>query len=57
MLAPAAAGSVLELGNIVHWSGFCFFILWKVLVLAFAVAFVGSLFVMPPSAVCWQLPL
>jgi hypothetical protein len=54
VLAPAAAGSVLhhptdesaaadvgtlvELGDAVHWSGFCFFILWKVFafVLAFA---------------------
>ena len=38
MRAPAAAGSVLEFGGVVHSSGcFCFFILWKVF--AFAVAF------------------
>jgi hypothetical protein len=44
VLAPAAAGSVLnhptdedlsagtlvELGDVVHWLVFCFFILWKV---------------------------
>ena len=36
MLAPPAAGSVLELGDALHWSGFCFFILWK----AFAFVFV-----------------
>ena len=49
MLAPAAAGAVLhhptdeglsvgtlvELGDVVHWSGFRFFILWKVFALAF----------------------
>jgi len=40
VLAPAAAGSVLELGDAVHWSGFCFFILWKVFAFAFAFAFV-----------------
>ena len=52
MLAPAAAGSVLphptdedlsvgtlvELGDAVHWSGFCFFILWKVFAFAFVLA-------------------
>ena len=36
MLAPAAAGLVLELGDAVHWSGFCFFILWKVFVFVLA---------------------
>jgi hypothetical protein len=50
VLAPAAAGSVLyhptdedlsvgtlvELGCAVHWSGLCFFILWKVFAFAFA---------------------
>ena len=36
MLAPPAAGSVLELGDGVHESGFCFFILWKVFAFAFA---------------------
>ena len=49
MLAPAAAGAVLhhptdedlsagtlvELGVAVHWSGFCLFILWKVFAFAF----------------------
>jgi hypothetical protein len=30
VLAPAAAGLILELGDAVHGSGFCFFILWKV---------------------------
>jgi hypothetical protein len=30
VLAPAAAGSVLALEDVVHWSGrLCFFILWK----------------------------
>ena len=38
MLAPAAAGAVLELGDAVHWSGFCFFILWKVFAFAFVFA-------------------
>ena len=38
MLAPAAAGSAFKLGSVVHGSGFCFFILWKVF--AVAVAFV-----------------
>ena len=38
MLAPAAAGPVLELDDAVHWSGFCFFILWKVFALAFVLA-------------------
>ena len=37
MRAPAAAGSVLELGDAVHWFGF--FILWKVFAFAFVVAF------------------
>ena len=41
MLAPPAAGSVLELGDAVHGSGFCFFILWKVF--AFVFAFVLAL--------------
>ena len=41
MLAPPAAGSVLELGDAVHWSGFCSFILGKVF--AFAFAFVLAL--------------
>ena len=37
MRARAAAGSVLELGGIVHSLGcFCFFILWKVFAFAFA---------------------
>ena len=36
MLAPAAAGSAFELGDAVHWSGFCFFIPGKVFVFAFA---------------------
>jgi hypothetical protein len=49
VLAPAAAGSVLnhptdedlsagtlvELGDVVHWLVFCFFILWKVFAFAF----------------------
>ena len=35
MLAPAAAGSVLELGDAFHRSDFCFFILWKVFAFAF----------------------
>ena len=41
MLALAAAGSVLEFDCAFHGLGFCFFILWKVFVLAavFAVAF------------------
>jgi hypothetical protein len=39
VLAPAAAGAVLELGVAVHWSGFCFFILWKVFAFAFVLAF------------------
>jgi hypothetical protein len=52
VLAPAAAGSVLELDGAVHCLGrLCFFILWEVFV--FAVAFVGSLLVMPPSAAYW----
>jgi len=52
VLAPAAAGSVLhhptdeglsvgtpvELDDAVHWSGFCFFILWKVFAFAFVLA-------------------
>ena len=38
MLAPAAAGAVLELGVAVHLSGFCFFILWKVSAFAFVLA-------------------
>jgi hypothetical protein len=41
VLAPAAAGSVFELGKSFHSSGSCFFILWKVL--AFAFAFVLAL--------------
>jgi hypothetical protein len=37
VLAPAAAGSVLEFGYLVHsLDCFCFFILWKVFVFAFA---------------------
>ena len=37
MLAPPAAGSVLELDGAVHsLSRLCFFILWKVFVFAFA---------------------
>ena len=43
MLAPAAAGSVFELGTSFHSSGSCFFILWKVLAFAFAFAFVLAL--------------
>jgi hypothetical protein len=35
VLAPAAAGSVFELGVAVHSSGFCFFILWKVFAFVF----------------------
>jgi hypothetical protein len=35
VLAPPAASSVLELDDAFHWSGFCFFILWKVFALAF----------------------
>ena len=38
MLAPAAAGSVLEFGYAVHGSVFCFFILWKVFAFAFVLA-------------------
>ncbi len=41
MLAPSAAGSVLELEITVHASVFCFFILWKVF--AFAFVFVLAL--------------
>jgi hypothetical protein len=37
--APAAAGSVLEFGDVVHTSVFRFFILWKVFAFAFVVAF------------------
>jgi hypothetical protein len=52
--APAAAGPVLEWSSVVHsLGGLCFFLLWKVL----AFAFVGSLFVMPPSAACRPFPL
>ena len=36
MLTPPAAGSVLELDDAFHWSGFYFFILWKVFAFAFA---------------------
>jgi hypothetical protein len=51
VLAPAAAGSVLELEVIVHWLGrLRFFIPWKVLAVAVAVVFAGSLLVMPLSA-------
>jgi hypothetical protein len=51
VLAPAAAGSVLELEVTVHWLGrLCFFILWKVFAVAVAVVFAGSLLVMPLSA-------
>ena len=39
MLAPAAAGSVFELGKSFHSSGSCFFILWKVFAFAFVLAF------------------
>ena len=39
MFAPAAAGAVLELGDAVHWSGSCFFILGKVLAFVFVLAF------------------
>ena len=40
MHARAAAGSVLELGGVVHaWSRFCFFILWKVFAFALVLAF------------------
>jgi hypothetical protein len=36
VLAPAAADPVLELENVVHWSiCFCFFLIWKVLLLLF----------------------
>jgi len=37
VLAPAAAGAVLELGDAVHECVFCFFIPWKVFVVAFVV--------------------
>ena len=52
VLAPAAAGSVLELDGVVHWWGRLFFsVLWK------ALAFVGSLLVMPPlAAYGWPQP-
>jgi len=43
--APAAAGSVLELGKAVHSSGVCFFILGKVFVFAFVLVF-------PQAAIC-----
>ena len=57
VLAPAAAGSVLELEITVHWLGrLCFFILWKVLAFAFAVVFAGLLLVMPLSAVGLAFP-
>src|SRR5271170_5736637 len=52
--APAAAGPIFELSSVVHsLERLCFFLLWKV----FAFAFVGSLFVMPPSAACRRFPL
>jgi hypothetical protein len=51
VLAPAAADSVLELDNVVHWLiCFCFFLIWKVF------AFVLSVFLMLP-AVAWKPPL
>ena len=44
VLAPAAAGSVLELDCVVHSLGrLCFFILWKAFVFAVAFAFVLAL--------------
>jgi len=39
VLAPAAAGAAFELGDAVHWSGFCSFILGKVFAFAFVFAF------------------
>ena len=50
MLAPAAAGSVLELWVAVHWLGcFCFFILGKVFAFAFRQAATRC------AAVCFRL--
>ena len=50
VLAPAAADSVLELDNVVHWSiRFCFFLIWKVF------AFVLLVRIMPPLVACRPL--
>ena len=50
VLAPAAADSVLELDNVVHWlNRFCFFLIWKVFV------FVLSVRLMPPAVACMPL--
>src|SRR6266404_7012230 len=52
--APAAAGPVLEWSSVIHsLDRLCFFLLGKV----FAFSFVGSFFVMPPSAACRPFPL
>jgi hypothetical protein len=49
VLAPAAADSVLELDNVVHWLiGFCFFLIWKVF------AFVLLVVLMLPAVAGWS---
>ena len=46
-----SVGTLVELGDAVHGSGSCFFILWKFLLLHLFL-----LFLRPPSAACSPLP-
>ena len=49
VLAPAAADSVLEMDNVVHWSiRFCFFLIWKVFAFVLSVQIMQPFFVWPP---------
>ena len=49
VLAPAAADSVLEMDNVVHWLiRFCFFLIWKVFVFVLSVQIMQPFFVWPP---------
>ena len=49
VLAPAAADSVLEMDNVVHWSiRFCFFLIWKVFAFVLSVQIMQPFFVWLP---------